>query len=210
MSEDKAIRLEVPEEIHSGPLVLRAWRPDDVPAFHAAVIENIDHLRPWMPWIAEEPSPIERRYELVERWAGLIAARTDWPCAILLDGAVAGSAGIHQRRAPGSLEIGYWVHQAHTGRGVATLTSYLLTDLAFQAPGTEAVEIYHDRANWVSRRVPRRLGYDLVAETPATSVVAGSPGEEGIDCLWRVTRAQWSQRRPQEESLSVRGKGSSG
>jgi ribosomal-protein-serine acetyltransferase len=197
----KPVKIHAPAELRSGALVLRPWSAADVPAFQHAVHENLDHLRPWMPW-ADQEHPIEERAALVERWAELIEAATDWQCGIWVDGEVAGSAGLMQRREPGTLEIGYWVDRGHTRRGIATLTSYLLTTLAFESPETEAVEIWHDRANLASRAVPRKLGYELVREQVQEADVS-SPGEEGIECIWRLTRQAWGDpaRRPQEPQL---------
>ncbi|MHB1988815.1 MAG: GNAT family N-acetyltransferase [Acidimicrobiales bacterium] len=199
------IRLEIPDELRAGPLVLRSWRIEDVAALHLAVLENIEHLRPWMPWIAAEPSPIEERIALVERWGRLRDEGTDWSVALVLDGAIAGSAGLHQRRDPGVLEIGYWVHCDFTRRGIATVASYLLTDLAFSSTSTVAVEIWHDRANVASGAVARRLGYELVGEVPGRDTDS-SPGEEGIDCHWRVTRREWADRRPPEASAMLKAR----
>jgi ribosomal-protein-serine acetyltransferase len=183
----------MPKEVRSGPLLLRPWRTEDVPSLHLAIVENVDHLRPWMPWAAQEPRPVTDRYALVVRWAELVRQGTDWPCGIFLDGAVAGSAGLHQRRDPGMMEIGYWVHRKLTGRGIATVTSYLLTSLAFDSSAASTVVIVHDRANAASRAVPERLGYELAGEEPGDPATR-SPGEEGVDCIWKVTRDAWVER----------------
>ena len=45
----------LPRRIESPRLIIRCWEPDDVDALITAVAESIDHLRPWMPWIADEP-----------------------------------------------------------------------------------------------------------------------------------------------------------
>lgn len=188
----RPLRINAPSEVRAEPLVLRAWSADQVPALHEAILENREHLLPWMPWAALEPQPIEERYSLVEGWVAAMDAGRDWQCSVWLDDRLAGSAGLMQRRGAGILEIGYWVHRALAGRGVATLTSYLLTELAFETAGVERVQIWHDRANVASRRVPERLGYELVEEAPDSLDEARSPGEEGVHCVWEATRARWS------------------
>lgn len=45
------------------------------------------------------------------------------------------------RIGPGGLETGYWVHQAHTRRGLATAAAAALTDAALALPGIDRVEI---------------------------------------------------------------------
>lgn len=199
----RPIRLAVPDELRAGSLLLRTWDPEEVDEFERAVLENLEHLRPWMPWVALEPVPIEDRVGRIERWAREAREGTDWSVGVFVDGAVAGSAGLHQRRDPGVLEIGYWLGESFTGRGVATLASYLLTEFAFENEGTEAVEIWHDRANHRSGGVPRRLGFELIEERPADPY-ARAPGDEGIDCRWRITRANWPLRRPSPEDVLLR------
>ncbi len=61
------------------------------------------------------------------------------------------------------LEIGYWIHPAFIGRGLATAAARLVTEAAFSVPGIDRVEIHHDRANEISGAIPRKLGFTLSA-----------------------------------------------
>ena len=192
MSTAPTVRLPPVDELRAGELVLRPWRPEDVPVLQSLVLRNLEHLRPWMPWVAAEPARIEDRYALVHRWDELVREGTDWICGVFVQGEAAGSSGLHQRRGPGVLEIGYWLDQGFVGRGIASATAHLLTTFAFESPDTAAVEIWHDRANARSRAVPRRLGYELAAEVPADEPLA--PGEEGVNCIWRMTRSRWQEQ----------------
>ena len=45
----------LPDHVESPRLTIRRWRPDDVDALSAAIVASVDHLRPWMPWAADEP-----------------------------------------------------------------------------------------------------------------------------------------------------------
>ncbi len=45
-----------PGEIALDEFVLRRYLQDDAPALAVAVGESLEHLRPWMPWIALEPA----------------------------------------------------------------------------------------------------------------------------------------------------------
>ena len=91
------------------------------------------------------------------------------------------------------MEIGYWVHVAHVRHGYATEMSEALTHLAFGIDEIDRVEIHHDKANVASAGVPRRLGFELLAESPDE---IAAPGEIGVDCTWVVTREAWATRRP--------------
>jgi hypothetical protein len=54
--------------------VLRRWRAQDAEALGRAVAQSIEHLRPWMAWIAEEPATLARQ----DRTAGEIGIECQW------------------------------------------------------------------------------------------------------------------------------------
>jgi hypothetical protein len=39
-------------------LVIRCWNPVDAPLLKEAVDSSIDHLKPFMPWAHQEPTPL--------------------------------------------------------------------------------------------------------------------------------------------------------
>lgn len=175
----------LPERIDVTGLVLRRWTVADAAAQQQAVAENLEHLRPWMPWMAEEPHSLESRRELIARWDREWAEGGDSVLGVFLNGAVAGSCGLHRRAGPETLEIGYWIHHSFLRRGLATRVATMLTEAGLSVPGIEAVEIHHDKANEISARVPRRLGYRLVEER---RVAPRAPAEIGVKCVWRIER----------------------
>src|SRR5690606_24138078 len=149
-----------PETVTTDRLVLRTWRHDDVDALGAAVAASLEHLRPWMPWVAGEPLDRNERLAVIAGFARARAADGDTTYGAFLraTGEVVGGTGLHVRRGPGTLEIGYWVHVDHVRRGYATELAAALTTTALALPGVHHVEIHHDRANAASEAVPRRLG----------------------------------------------------
>ena len=98
---------------------------------------------------------------------------------------IAGGCSLNVRAdAAGVLEIGYWLHPAFRGHGLATRAARLLTEAALAVPDVRAVEIRHDKANAASSAVPRRLGYTLVGKAPNR---APAPADSGTDLVWRRT-----------------------
>jgi ribosomal-protein-serine acetyltransferase len=180
--------------MHSPRLTLRRWAESDGPALSAAILDSLDHLRPWMPWVASEPVRADDRVNLINRWNAEWEQGGDLVVGIFMDGMVVGGSGLHRRRGPGVLEIGYWVHVDRLRVGVASEVSEMLTTASFTVPGIERVEIHYDKANVASAGVPRRLGFAFVDETPN---VVLAPGEVGIDCRWLVTREDWFSRQGQ-------------
>jgi RimJ/RimL family protein N-acetyltransferase len=157
----------------------------DLPELFRVIEESLDHLRPWMPWVAEHS--LARTSEFLvgraERWA----QGEDFTYAIVSQGAIVGVCGLFRRSdAPdGVREIGYWLHPAATGRGVATRAARALVGQAFLLPGVDHVEIVHDPANRASGAVPARLGFTAHLRRPAERL---APAETGEDQVWRMTR----------------------
>jgi len=184
----------LPEVVTSARLTMRVWRAEDAPALAAAVTRSRDHLVPWMPWASQEWTPERHATFITERRAQW-AAGGDATYGVFADNVLVGATGLHTRRGPGVLEIGYWIHVDHVGRGYATELSRALTDAAFTVPGIERVEIRHDRANARSRAVPERVGFTLESENPGEKLTSG---DEGVDCVWATDRAAWQSVRERD------------
>ncbi|MFC4853241.1 GNAT family N-acetyltransferase [Actinophytocola glycyrrhizae] len=170
------------EQLGSGEVTLRRWREQDAPVLYQVVRESMAHLRPWMAWVADGYPP--------EAAAAFVASTgPDWErgaafnYAIFVSGRLAGAASLMARIGPGGLELGYWLHPGHVGRGVATRTASLLVAEAFRT-GAQRVEIVTDVANTRSAAVPKRLGFVVVDRRPPQEPV--TPGEDGLDVIWRL------------------------
>jgi len=175
-----------PERIELPDLLLRRWTDDDAGALLLAVQESYDELHPWMPWAGQPPvlADMEGFVRLThEQWAGEEAFL--YGIFDLAGGTVYGATGLHRRIGPGGLDIGYWLHTAHTGRGIATRTASVLTREAFALPGIDRVEIHTDVANTASAAVPKRLGYRM-DRIEDHSIDA--PAETGRRMIWVMPR----------------------
>jgi ribosomal-protein-serine acetyltransferase len=171
------------EEIEHGQVILRRYREDDLDAVLAAVTESADHLSPWLPWAVN--------YSRESAEAFLDSSDQGWDdgtvynYAITTAGALAGGIGLMARIGPGGLEIGYWVHQAFTRRGLATAAAAALVEQAFRLPGVDRLEIVHDELNVASGGIPRKLGFTevgrYVMDMPA-------PAGTGVGVIWRLVR----------------------
>lgn len=180
-----------------GALLLRRWTVGDAEALGRAVAESVGHLRPWMPWVADEPLPSQRRRALIREWGQHWSQGGDVVLGVFIARRIAGGCGLHRRIGPHGLEIGYWTHPAFLRQGVATAAAGVLTEAALALPDITHVEIHHDKANHASAGVPRRLGYRLLEEVPDG---AGAPDELGIECRWRMDEQTWRARRPEAAS----------
>ncbi|MGH9021089.1 MAG: GNAT family N-acetyltransferase [Acidimicrobiales bacterium] len=181
----------LPETVETPRLTLRVWRDADATALADAIDTSLAHLRPWMPW-ADQAMTVAETAEFISDRRAKWEAGGDAIYGVFAAGVVVGGCGLHANVGPDVLEIGYWVHVDHTRQGYATELAAALTDAAFTVPGVERVEIHHDRANAISRRVPERLGFTFDAERPAGK---RAPGEEGPEWIWAVGRSDWMGRR---------------
>ena|GEM_PF-424157 len=177
---------QLPIEVRTPRLVLREWAEDDARTLVELVTANVEHLRPWMAWIADEPRSVDDRRADIRAWREKRNAGEEVALGVFLhDSTVIGGAGLHDRGRPATLEIGYWLSAAHTGQGYATELSDALTTAGLAVDGVEAIEITHDTANLASAAVPRRIAYRNVG-----------------DGRWRMPAAAWptAQHRTPEPS----------
>jgi ribosomal-protein-serine acetyltransferase len=182
----------LPQRIEVDGLLLRRWEIGDAELQERAIAESADHLRPWMAWMAEEPKSLQERQAMLSKWEREWEGGGDALLAVFLDGEVAGSVGLHRRRGPETLELGYWIGVRFLRRGLATRVAAMLTEAAFSIPEIALVEIHHDKSNSASEGIPRGLGFRLIEERADRPK---APGEVGIDCTWRLERAEWKARR---------------
>ncbi|WP_245614485.1 GNAT family N-acetyltransferase [Actinokineospora inagensis] len=175
------------------PLVLRRLGEPDVPALLQTLAAQVDHLRPWLAWAADDPTEDSVRAHVADTEADWERG-TAFGYGITLAGEIIGRCALHARIGAGGLEIGYWVRREHQGRGLMTLATGTVVAAAFAVPGIDRVEIVHDTANVRSGAIPRRLGFVEVSRTP---VPRTSPARDAVDVRWRLTRAAFLARAEQ-------------
>lgn len=172
---------DVPERMDADGLVVRRWEPDDLDARYRAIMASFDHLHPWMEWASEPPTEEEHR-ERFER-------ALEWPSGGSYnfgvfdprDGSILAVAAVHDELGPGAVEIGYWCHVDHVGRGVISRAVRELTHVLLGLTHIDRVEIRCDEANVRSAAVPQRLGYRLDrVENDGVS----APAESGRGMVW--------------------------
>jgi ribosomal-protein-serine acetyltransferase len=190
---ETAIALDVapPEDLEVDDVVLRRWRPELATSLQAAVEASLPELRPFMPWATDDHG-LAQSSDYIARSVAEWDRGESFNYAILKaavgdDGGrrggevVIGSCGLMTRMGAGVLEIGYWVHTAHTGLGRATAIARALADAALALPGIDRVAIKHDPANRASRRVAEKAGFFHVGEVAHE---ATAPAETGVHWVW--------------------------
>ncbi len=155
-----------PHALRTARLRLRLWRPEEAPAFLALVREGQARLAAWMPWAAdlEGEAAYSRRFA---EWAAASARQEEAIFGLFLpDGTPIGGCGLHPRIGAQALEIGYWISQAHEGKGYITEAVAALCRVGLGPMGQDRLEIRCDPDNHRSAAVPARLGFTLEATLP--------------------------------------------
>ncbi|MFD7446530.1 GNAT family N-acetyltransferase [Streptomyces sp. NPDC059909] len=176
--------MQQPAEIlRSDQVELRRWRVQDIEILHRLITDSRDHLLPWMPFAASHDRAQGEKFLTLceEEWASGQA----YYYAITSGGVVIGSCSLMRRSGPGGLDIGYWLHHAWTGKGLATMAAAALVNAGRRMPGIDRIEIHHDEANSASGAVARRLGFTEIERVQVPEGPA-APRETGIDVIWRL------------------------
>ncbi len=172
-----------PYLIRTQRLTIRCWEPRDAPLLKEALDTSLDHLRPWMPWAADEPKPVEEKAELLRLFRGRFDLGEDFVFGIFArdESEVVGGTGLHTRVGAGALEIGYWIRASQVGKGYATEATAALTRAAIRVCRVDRVEIRVDPANTASLGIPRRLGF--VEEATLRRRLPSEEGEAPRDAI---------------------------
>ena len=156
------VLLDFPDTIETERLIVRAPRAGDGAKVHAAVVESLEALRPWMPWAMGDPPDAEQYEVRVREGRAKFILREDLWLLIFLKGTqtMVGASGLHRINwnVP-RFEIGYWVRTGYAGEGYITEAVTGIADFAFDVLGARRVEIRCDALNERSAAVARRAGF---------------------------------------------------
>lgn len=189
-------RTPFPESLSVDEIELHRRTEADLPDLAAAIEVSIAELSAFFDWAGGGvPTRDALRAEIAER-DGAFEAGTgfEYVMRASASGELVGQAGAGLRDDdPSAIEVGYWVRSDRVGRGYATQSAGALTTMAFRAlPAIVRVEIRMDKGNARSRRIPERLGFELVGEERFDGPrLAGQTGEGYIYVAWREA---WAAR----------------
>ena len=142
-------------------LLLRCWSPADAPNLRIALDKSAQHLRPWIPFMKDEPrSLIETANWLREHRARFdLGEYFRYAVVELATGELVGENMLLSRIGEGALEIGYLTHLGFDGRGYASEATCAMIRLAFEVHDMTRVEIHCSPQNEPSAAIPAKLGF---------------------------------------------------
>lgn len=177
---------------------VRPWRGEDLPAL-------VQHAND--PAVARQlrdrfPHPYEPAHALgFLNWATLQPLTTVW--AIAVDGEAVGGVGLqlgHDIERV-SAEIGYWVGQAHWGRGLATAALAGVTDHAFAQFELARIFAVPFADNQGSIRVLEKAGYVLEGRLFRSAIKAGVIRDQLLFARYRGVLPGTSVVPPEAEAI---------
>jgi RimJ/RimL family protein N-acetyltransferase len=147
--------------IETRRLLIRCYKPSDAPLLAESVTESLEHLRPWMPWVYNEPEPIEIKIQRLKLFRGNFDLGQNYTYGIFNpeETKLIGGTGLHTRLGENELEIGYWIHKDHINQGLVTESTAALVKVAFEIIHVHRLEIHCDPQNFASAAIPRKLGF---------------------------------------------------
>ncbi|WP_380163909.1 GNAT family N-acetyltransferase [Jannaschia sp. R86511] len=154
---------------------IRLVAEDDAAALTGLLRRNREFLAPWEPhredaFFTEDVQRDQLRTVLARHRAG-----TAVPLLIVADRRIAGRITVNDivRGAFQSAHLGYWVDQAHGGRGVATAAVAAAVRLAFDDLGLHRLQADTLEHNAASRAVLVRNGFTEIGRAPHYLRIAG-------------------------------------
>jgi len=187
--------LHFPYEVVTTRLILARRHASEALELKALTEANLDHLRAWMAWAMDEPSPLDVVEARLVQFEKDFNNGVQWAYGIRLktDHRLIGAVGVHPRIGPTGVEIGYWLAANACGNGFATEVVKALTHLALHQPAIDHVQIWCDPNNIRSIGIPKRLGYSHVATLVNDTVTPlGAPRDTMI---WQLNRADYDNAR---------------
>jgi RimJ/RimL family protein N-acetyltransferase len=155
--------LDIPTELTSDRILLRAVRPGGGTIVFPSVRESLAELKIWMPWATDDYNG-QGAEEWCRRNAAHFIERKGLQYLILLREThhhigTMGAFNFNWEIPSG--EIGYWLHTAHTGQGFMTEAVKTLTEMLQHTLNFNRICIKTDEQNQKSRRVAELTGYQL-------------------------------------------------
>jgi RimJ/RimL family protein N-acetyltransferase len=199
----KPILREVPTAIHTERLLIRAPIVGEGAALNAAIVESLDELKAWMPWVNPVPT-VEDSEVFTRQVLAKFVERKELQYRLLgrESGEFIGCIGLQliDWSIP-KMEFGYWCRSGLAGQGYISEAVKGLTRLGFDTLGVERLQIRCDARNVRSRRVAEKAGFGLEGTMRRDS--RSPDGELRDTCFYALTRPEFEESSPEFPSIEI-------
>lgn len=139
---------------------LRPIEPQHAAELNALVLGSFDHIHEWSNWLTDRERPVALTEQWIVENRKRYGSGDGFDIAIWHAGRMAGQIGFNYfDRVDRRTEIGYWLGQEFSGKGIVTRSCKSMIDYAFHDLKLNRVEIRCGTENIKSRAVPERLGF---------------------------------------------------
>ena len=143
----------------NGDTDLRPVRLEDAEELYAVVDRNRARLMRWLPWATPAYSLPDVRHFLALHVKENTEGST-FTTVIRHRGVICGCIGLHRiDRVHHSTSIGYWIDEAHEGKGITTSACRAMITAGFRDFGLHRIEIRCATWNHRSSSIPRKLEF---------------------------------------------------
>lgn len=179
--------------VETDRLIVRCWAPADALRLRAALDAADQHLRPWIPWMRDEPRSLEATAMWLRATRAKFDLDQDYRYGIFSsDGQVLlGETGLYTRAGHGAREIGYWLTPEAAGQGYAKEAAAAMVRVAFEVDSVDRVEIRCVPDNAPSAAIPAKLGF--VHEATLRSRFVDSEGQVRDTMVWSLFADGYTQ-----------------
>ncbi len=148
--------IEVDSEI-----ALKALNEDNAPILYALTDGNRDYLAKYLPWVDSTLS-VNDSLEFIKDCEAKRATDEEYAFGIFLDGKLVGHISLMKLKDPAHPpEIGYWISQEYSGKGITKRAARALTDFGLNKLGLEKIVIRAVEDNIGSNKIAEDLGYTI-------------------------------------------------
>jgi len=175
----------IAHRVETERLIMRNWSVDDAEAYRALLDRGDLALRPWIPWMRDEPMSLEATRERLLRHSRDFELGVNFRYPVFLhDGSLIGETGLYTRAGDGARETGYLIDSAHAGKSYASEAAMAMVRIAFEVDGVDRIELHCVPENAASNRVALKLGCQL--EATLRRRTRGSDGVLRDSCVWSL------------------------
>ncbi|MBP1939459.1 GNAT family N-acetyltransferase [Phocicoccus pinnipedialis] len=155
---------------------------------HNLVTINKAYLAEFLPWANFETEP-QDYIETLEEWKRSNGESSMMTLGIYYEDHLVGLCGFNTiNRMNKSADIGYWLAESHTGKGIMTDCVKSLIKYGYHVLGLNRIAIIVDVENTASIKIPERLGF--VREVKMKEYFYRNKGfYDGF--MYRMTRLEW-------------------
>lgn len=140
-------------------LVLCAVGIDEVNALYKITDLGRDYLAKYLPWAAK--NTLEDSLGFIQKTKQDRLTGAEYGFGIYYDDVLAGHISLMHLSDEQKPEIGYWIAQNASGKGVTSLAAERVTRFGFETLGLDEILIKAAITNTASNKIAEKLGYEL-------------------------------------------------